>query len=404
MKIEIIKYSIKNILARKSRSFLTILSIMIGIASIFIFASFGLGLYSYVNGIAAESGMDKFIVQAKGMGAPGMDDSFVLEESDLKAIKKVKEVKEAVYFYMKAAEVEKDNIKKYVYMAGHSPDSRDIELIEQLMTVSVGEGRQLKKGDSGKVVLGYNYHLPDKIFSKPFQLGQKISINGVKFDIVGFYESVGNPSDDSNIYLLEDDVKALYGDDVTYGMIFGSVDDAEKIDDIIEKIEKNLRKSRDLEEGKEDFFVQSYASALETFTSVLNVIIGFIFLIVIISAIVASVNTANTMITSVLERIKEIGVMKSIGAVNAEIRNIFLLESSILGSLAGIFGVGIGYLLSSIGGNILESLGWSFLSPEFHWSLYVGCILLATIVGAVSGVAPAIYASKQKPVDALRYE
>lgn len=404
MKSEIFFYALRNLWARKSRSFLTVLSILIGITAIFIFASFGLGLYGYVNEIAEKSGIDKFIIQVNSLGAPGLDDSFVLDDSDLKAVEKTKGVKEAVYFYMKPGKIEKNKEIKYVFLIGHSPDTRDIKLVEELMTVDIEKGRQLRKGDKKKVVLGNNYQLEDKIFSKSINVGEKILINDNKFEVVGFYESIGNPGDDANIYILEDDVKDLFGENATYAMLFGSVLDVEKIDSTLDRVKKNLRKERGLDEGEEDFYVQSYAEALEMFTSILNIIVGFIFLIVIISGVVASVNTANTMVTSVLERTKEIGVMKSIGAVNSEIRNIFLLESSIIGFFAGVFGVVLGWFLSSIGGNLLIDLGWSFLAPDFHWSIFAASIALATIVGAISGMAPAIYASKQKPVDALRYE
>jgi len=110
------------------------------------------------------------------------------------------------------------------------------------------------------------------------------------------------------------------------------------------------------------------------------------------------------MVTSVLERIREIGVIKSIGAKNSEIFNIFLFESAFLGFVAGVIGVVLGSLISTIAGRTLDALGWGFLMPYQPIWLFVGGILFATVVGAVSGVMPAINASKLKPVDALRYE
>ena len=246
--------------------------------------------------------------------------------------------------------------------------------------------------------------MPDKIFPEPFEIGQKIEINDEKYEIVGFWESIGNPADDSNIYMLEDDIKDLFGEDVSYGAVIGRVFELDDIDDVVSRVEKNLRKSRDVEEGKEDFFVQSFADAIEQFTAVIGIVVGFIMLIVIISAIVASVNTANTMVTSVLERVREIGIMKSIGARNSTIRNIFLLESAILGFAAGLVGILVGWVLAIFGGQLLANLGWSFLSPDFPWWLFAICMGIAVGVGAISGIAPAVYASKQKPVDALRYE
>jgi len=178
----------------------------------------------------------------------------------------------------------------------------------------------------------------------------------------------------------------------------------DNIDKVVENVEKNLRKERGLDEGKEDFFVQSFQDMIDSFGMALNMIIGFVVLIALISVVVSAVNTANTMITSVLERIKEIGIIKSIGGRNSEVFKIFLFESAFLGFVSGAIGVFLGWLISYIGGIILDNLGWGFLSPHFSIWLFAGCILFATLTGAISGVIPAVRASKINPVDALRYE
>jgi putative ABC transport system permease protein len=110
------------------------------------------------------------------------------------------------------------------------------------------------------------------------------------------------------------------------------------------------------------------------------------------------------MITSVLERVKEIGVMKSIGATNSEIFGIFLFESSFLGFIAGSLGVLFGFLLTQVAKVILIQVGYSLLQPFYSFWLFAACIGFAVLTGAVSGVFPAVNASKTNPVDALRYE
>jgi putative ABC transport system permease protein len=110
------------------------------------------------------------------------------------------------------------------------------------------------------------------------------------------------------------------------------------------------------------------------------------------------------MITSVLERMKEIGVIKSIGARNSEVLNLFLFESAFLGFIAGAIGVLLGFGLAVIMGKILQILGWGFLQPGYSVWLFAGCILFATVTGAVSGIIPAIHGSRISPVNALRYE
>lgn len=397
---EIILYSLRNLWHRKARSFLTILSIFIGIATIFIFMSFGLGLFSYVNSFTTGSSADKITIMPKGIGAPGLDNAFSLNDSDISAIEKTSGVYEASGLYSKVAEVKQSSIIKYVFAMGYDPNK---PLVMELSNIKIFKGRALRASDPGKVVLGYNYLIKDKIFPRAYDLNDEIEIQGKKLKIVGFMSEVGNPQDDSQIYLASDYFKDLYGSNISYSMVVARVDTA-NIKQVVDDVEKNLRKERNLEKGKEDFFVQSFQEMLNTYTSSLNVIIYFVILIALVSVIVSAINTANTMVTSVLERVREIGVIKSIGARNSEIFKMFLFESGALGLAGGVVGVILGFTISSIAKVILISLGWSFLSPIFPWYLFAGCIAFATITGALSGAYPAWKASNIRPVDALRYE
>jgi putative ABC transport system permease protein len=395
---ENIKYSLKNIWIKKSRSFLTLLSIFIGITTIFIFVSFGWGLYDYVNDLASGGSADKFTVQGKGAGAPGTS-PVELKDADLKVIEKTKGVSDVVGIYFTTVEVVQKNKKKYTYLIGMDPS---INVLDEMYSIKIVKGRKLKKDDVGKVVLGYNYLEDNKIMPKAYKLGDKIEINKNKMDIVGFYGAVGNPQDDSQVYVTKEYFQKLFPDK-TYGMIIGRAE-LTKMESIVESVKKELRKYRNQKEGQEDFTVASFEDQIKAFTSALNIVIGFVIMIALISVIVSAVNTANTMITSVLERVREIGVIKSIGAKNSEIFNIFLFESSFLGFVAGVIGVILGWIITATAGSILKSLGWGFLAPHISASTFISGILFATIVGAISGVAPAINASKLKPVEALRYE
>ncbi|MEK6886140.1 MAG: ABC transporter permease [Nanoarchaeota archaeon] len=398
---EIIEYSLRGIWHRKTRTFLTILSIFLGIAVIFLFVSFGLGLYNYVNQFATQSSADKVTIMPAGNSAPGIDDTFTISENDLDQVRKVSGVYKVSGLYTKVAEIVQNKKRIYAFIIGYDVD---VPLLQEMGNVKIYSGRELKKTDTGKVVLGYNYLLDNKIFPNGYELNQKIEIQGEEFRVVGFYESLGNPQDDSQIYMTEETIKELYGSSLKgYAMAIAQVDKND-IENIIENIKKSLRASRNVEKGKEDFFVQSWQDLIATYGLVLNGIIGFVILIALISVIVSAINTANTMITSVLERVKEIGVMKAVGARNAEIFNIFLFESAFLGFVAGIIGVILGWMASYSTGVALDNLGWGFLSPAYPPSLFIGLILFATLTGAVSGAIPARQASKIRPVDALRYE
>ena len=113
MKIEEIKYSLKNLVDRKTRSFLTILSIMIGITAIFALISFGAGIRYYMDVLAEEAGADKLFVQGKGFSAPGLDDSVYFTKDEVDFMEKIKGVNEIAGLYMRVAKVEFKNEIKY---------------------------------------------------------------------------------------------------------------------------------------------------------------------------------------------------------------------------------------------------------------------------------------------------
>ncbi|MBU0907064.1 MAG: FtsX-like permease family protein [Nanoarchaeota archaeon] len=399
--LELINYSLKNLWKSRGRSFLTILSIFVGITTIFIFVSFGWGLYDYTNSFTTGSSVDKVVIQSKGITAPGLDTTFKLTDKDINAIEKTAGVYEASGAYLKAVQVTQKDKLVYTFMISYDPSS---PIIMQLYDINVEEGRFLRPGEKNSVMLGYNYLLSDKIFKEPYVLGDRIDIDGRNLKIIGFLGAVGNPQDDSQIYITNAFAEDIYGkDNISYGMIVARVD-INDIKETITRIEKNLRKERNLKVGQEDFYVQSFEDLIASFQTALSVIIAFVVLIAFISIIVSAVNTANTMVTSVLERIKEIGIMKSVGATNSEIFKIFLFESAFLGFVAGVLGILLGWLVSYTAGVILKSLGWGFLSPHFSIVLFAGCVAFATLTGAVSGAWPAWQATKIKPVEALRYE
>ena len=400
MNLESIKYSLRNLNHKRGRSFLTVFSIMVGIATIFIFISFGYGLYNYTESFTTSSSADKLLIMAKGSGAPGMDDTFKLTDDDLDVIRGASGVYEASGLYYTVVKAEKKRQSKYVFITSYDPKE---PLIMDIFGVEIEKGRMLQQGDTKVAVVGYNYLIEDKIFEKALDVNDVIDVNGEKIRIIGFLESIGNPQDDSQIYVTNDYFLELFPDEDSYAQIVARVD-LDNIKKVIENVEKALRKHRGFDKGKEDFYVQSFEDMIESFSGALNIIVGFVILIALISVLVSAINTANTMITSVLERYKEIGILKAIGARNSEIFKIFLFESSFLGFVAGALGVLLGWIITLIASSILDSLGWGFLSPYYSFTIFLGCIVFATLTGAISGAIPAIRASRINPVDALRYE
>lgn len=403
MNLDLLKYALNNVKKRKLRNGLTVLSILIGITAIYALVSFGVGLQKYIDVISEQAGVDKLFIQSRGIGAPGTDKNFRITKDDIDFVEKINGVKEISGIYFQTVEVKKKKQLKFVFASGL--DTEKMEFIEEVFTVGVEKGRQLKKGDFDKVVLGHNYQLENKILTNPIELGEKLEINDKKFEVIGFFEEIGNPQDDSNIYFTFETMEDLFPDDKDefgWAMIKANKNTDPGI--LAERIQEKLRKHKGQDKGKEDFFVQTFEDALETFTNIINVLNAILVMIALISIIVAGVNTTNSMYTAVLERTKEIGIMKAIGATNRSIIFIYITESGFVGMLGGIIGVLFGFLISSTGGAIAAQAGFSFLKPAFPIWLTLGSIFFAFSVGSIAGVLPAIRASKLKPVDALRFE
>jgi len=402
---DILKYAISNIWDRKLRSSLSILSILIGITAIFALSSFGLGMQYFVEDFAKQMGTDKLMILPKDYVTAMGETNVEFDEDDIEFIKKVKGIDEATGMILSNAKVEfKDYKPTYPYVAGISTEPEELRIVEEMFSsVEMDKGRDLEKGDVLDVVLGYNYQIPDRIFKRGVKVGDKIEVNDIEVDVKGFYEEVGNPEDDRNVYISLEGAKEILNKE-NYFYIVARTLSGENPSQLAEKIEEKFRKHRNLEEGQEDFLVQTFEQVMETYTSILNILIGILVLIALVSVVVAAVNIMNTMYTSILERTQEIGVMKSIGARNKFILFIFMVESGILGLIGGVLGLMFGYLVAKAGGFVASYFGLSMLQPYFPLWLIIGCLLFGLLVGAGSGLLPAIRASKLNPVDALRYE
>ncbi len=404
IRLDLIKYSLGSLRARKRRSFLTILSVFIGIAAITTLISFGQGISSYVEHISQEMGNDKLMVQAKGFGfgPPSLDSNVRLDKTDLEAVRDVHGVSEATGLYAISGEAQFNDQKKYGYLMGSDYADHRL-LLEELFALDLDEGNMLRGNEKSKVLLGYNYKLADKIFKKSVRLRDKLLINNHTFEVAGFYESVGNPQDDSNIYITKDAMESIFAPENYMWIVVRSAPGVSPTA-LAEDIKDDLRDHRHQDPGEEDFFVQTFEQVIATFKSILSIITGVVILIAFISVFVAAVNIMNTMYTATLERTKEIGVFKAIGSKNSAILFIFVLEAGVLSLIGGILGVIIGYALSTFAGNIIAASGFGIFTPLFTWQLVVGSLVFSFMIGALSGLLPAYQASKLKPVDALRYE
>ena len=403
---DILKYSISNLWDRKFRSFLSILSILIGITAIYALISFGQGINSYMNEFAQEMGTDKiFLIPGGGLASAPGTSNILFSEDDLDFIKKIKGVDEATGMMASYGKVGfRDFKEKYPLVIGLSTKNKERRLVEEMFGgIDIIDGRSLKKGDVLKATLGYSYTIPNKLFKKSISVGDKIKINDIDIEIIGFYEQVGSPQDDGQIYLSQEGFKEIFETE-EFEYIYIRTASDQSPSELAERVKEKFRKHRGQKQGQEDFSIQTFEDVMATFANVITILNGVLVLIALISVVVAAVNIMNTMYTSILERTNEIGIMKSIGAKNKFILLVFMTESGLLGIIGGAIGIILGYFIAKLGGLIAAFYGLSLLRPAFPWWLTLSCLLFAFLVGTLSGIVPAIQASKLNPVDALRYE
>ncbi len=393
-----------NLKRRKTRSWLTMIGIFIGIAAVVSLISLGQGLQQGIEKEFQEFGSDRITIQERGVQGPpgsGTSQSAKLTSEDIKTIKEVRGVKDVAGILFKTAKVEYKEEIKFNFVMGIPLNPEEKKAVSFF---KVEQGRDLKEGDSKKIIVGVRYQ-EGKVFEDKLRIGNKINIEGKDFEIVGVLEKIGNPYDDSSIIMDKESMKEIYNINDEESQIYVTVEDVNEIDRVKEDIERELRKARGEKEGQETFQVTTSEQFLEAFLNIFGIVQAVLVGIAAISLLVGGVGIANTMYTSVLERTKEIGTMKAVGAKNSDILILFLIESGLLGLIGGLIGVIIGIGLSKFAEYVANvQLGTDLLQASMDLTLIGGALLFSFLIGAISGVFPAMQASKLKPVDALRYE
>jgi putative ABC transport system permease protein len=280
----------------------------------------------------------------------------------------------------------------------------------------VGEGRMLVPGDRAVVVI--SNELAKNTFEQEIRLNQMIPLNGKSYRVIGILAKggglLGGMGDifGSSIYMPYQEVYSLRDGEENAAERERDVYDTIEIklynnadyDSALQEIERKLRLSRRVTEDTQDFYVNSQKDAIESTQKLINGLTAFLAFIASISLLVGSTGIANTMFTSVLEKTKEIGIMKAIGAKNGDIMMIFLCNAAMISLVGGIIGIILGTAAVQL---ILFLISMKMNIP-FEFALSLKGTLIATlisiIVGLIAGLVPAKNAAELKPVDALRYE
>jgi putative ABC transport system permease protein len=284
----------------------------------------------------------------------------------------------------------------------------DITVWRSIISTELESGRYLQPGDSNAVVIGYS--LAHNVFLQPITQNRPVTIGGKTFKVVGiFAQSGGFGGTDNAVYMPADSARDVITETVErnhFTSITVKIADQNLADRVKADIEQKLMMSRHVNSRTRDFTVTAFASIQQQISSVTQAITLFLAAIAAVSLLVGAVGIANTMFMSVMERTRQIGLLKSLGATDTEVMKVFLIESGLFGVVGGVIGVTTGILISVL----ISSIGLQMMGPGGTMTtvvspqLIIFALAFSIIVGVLSGVMPARSAAKMNPVDALRFE
>ncbi len=391
---DLVSFSLQNARNRKLRSWLTILGIVIGIAAIVGLITVSNGLEEAISSQFGKIGTNKLLVFPK-QEVGNFNAAQELSADDVSTLEKMSEFKWITPYLIESANVEYAKETHFRPITANPIDNIDGRWAD--IDFGVKEGRLWQTGEKFAAVIGTK--TAEDLFDKEIKIGNQIMINGRKFKVIGIFEEMGDPESDNMIHIPLETAREIFNkkNELSYIEIVGKQGiDLEKV---AEKAIRNLKKAR----NNENFEVKTPAQLLEQLGSLLKITQIIFISIASISLVVGGIGIMNSMFTSVLERRRDIGIMKAIGASNKHIMILFLAEAAMFGLVGGFIGIMLGsfgaYTVKIIAGYFGFELIKIAISP---W-LVTFSLAFSIGVGMLSGFIPAYQAAKLKPVEALQY-
>jgi putative ABC transport system permease protein len=400
---EYFRIALRNLRTRSLRSWLTILGIVIGVFLIISLLSLSEGIKDTINQqLRALGGEIIFIMPGEGYNPLMMMMSGEqLEREDIEAIKRTEGVDTVLSMSTGAVVMRYEGEGKSVFLSGQSW-REGLEILQMFQGWSLAEG---KWPTSGKREIIVGKEVAEGIFEEEIKINKEAVIKGRRFEIVGILNSLGSRMDDSSVYLDMDLYQSLTGEKKGSAQLaMAKIEEGALADEIAENIKESLDETRKRRVGTDtsDFSVITSEKIGDIANNILAVIQFAIIIFAGIAIVVGGIGITNTMFTAVMERTREIGIMKAIGAKNSAVLTIFLIEAGIIGFSGGVGGTLLGVVLAKI----IEIYGQAHPAFYFSASISSGLVLFGLFfsffVGCLAGFLPARRAASLKPVEALR--
>ena len=410
----------RSILHRRMRSWLTVIGVFIGITAVVALISIGLGLEKTINEqVAGVFGVDNFIIMNENAfsGGPhgGSAEEYALDLDLLRSIDGVKvaaALRERTGFIQGQPDEDGNTLQGFLPVMGLSPElATEFKSFTGDLEPMPG-GRLFEPGDVDVAVL--DYEISQRL---GVEVGDTILVAGdgsneLDLEIIGILAPSEEEDDDSGGFGMQfssgSDGSTISVPYETMDLLWGPADDVlitlvrtepgYDVDEVADRAEEALQARGS------DIVAVTYTDISETVGTMMSTISAFLAGIAGISLLVGGVGVMNTMFTSVLERTKEIGVMKAVGAKNSHVWTIFLIESGLMGLVGGLVGTLLGLGLSALASNLLSRFFELDLIVVASPTLIIVTLLGSFALGAFAGLWPAWRASRLPVVDALRYE
>ncbi len=385
-----VKMAKKSILGNKARSALTMLGIIIGVASVILLTGIGNGATKMISDSISSMGTKLITVNLTKMsGTRTVDMDDITEYISGKP-----ELYSGISPYITSNAQVKVGTENYrASLEGTDPN------YETIRNVSLASGRFINENDVEKrskvVVVGM--YVQTELFGGMSPIGEKIKINGENFTVIGVYETVGSTVSeysDGNVTIpYTTAMRFIKNKNISTYYLEASTED--NVESAVDDIEIFLTRKLGNDDG---YNVSNIAEMLDTMNEMMGTMTAMLAGIAGISLVVGGIGVMNIMTVSVSERTREIGIRKAIGARTSDILMQFLIESVMLSALGGIIGIILGFAFKPAVEALLSMdyvIKGSMVLLSFGFSLFIGVFF---------GIAPARKAARLHPIEALRSE